>query len=242
MPMPSKSIAELVQEATTAISAGRHSEAIAPLRRATELAPDDGNLFMMFGMELSRVGEKEEATEALKRAVVLMPEDPRPAANLAVHMYQNGPKILALGFAEKALELDPFNQEAQEIVNRMKNPGPWVASLAGSPFWAGIGWGLVALGAAVTLTMAMFPPITPPSGQGMEGSELKRDILSVTLIGLWAVMGIGSMWWVIIDMLYRRTRFTWVAPMFVFGICGAPALPLAFYLLVGRKYSGRLTS
>jgi len=240
--MPSKPLALLVQEATEAIAAGRHSEAIAPLRRASELAPEDGNLQMMLGMELSRVGETEQATHALKRAVDLMPTDARPAANLAVHLYQNGPKILALGFAEKALELDPFNVEAQEIVNRMKNPAPWVAGLAGNPAWAGIGWGIAAFSLVVTILLAASPPVTPPSGAGLEGSELKRDALSFTLIALWAIMGLVAMWWVVIDMLYRRTRFTWLAPMFVFGICGAPSLPLAFYLLVGRKYSGRLTS
>ena len=71
-------VPRLKREAREATEAGRHVEALRALRPASQLAPDDPEVFILLGAVALRAKRPSEAEAALARAVELSPNDPRP--------------------------------------------------------------------------------------------------------------------------------------------------------------------
>ena len=92
---------------------GRHSEAVALLRRALDLAPGDAPILINLGLALRDCGEIDAALASLRRACEVAPQ-------LAAAWYNLG-RLLARGnhpgeahaAFERALECDPSHEQAR---------------------------------------------------------------------------------------------------------------------------------
>ncbi len=93
-------------------------EAMAMIRRAVELRPDDGYIVDSLGWAYFSIGDYENAVIHLERAVQLQPDDPTINDHLGDAFWRVGRKIEARFQWQHALELDP--EEEQEIAIRDK--------------------------------------------------------------------------------------------------------------------------
>jgi len=172
---------------------GRHRDALPVLERAVDLAPDEGEVVMLYGVALAQVGRASQATDALRRATMLMPDNARAFANLAVHLYDQGLPEEARQMADEALRIDPEDASAKDVLARAGSPvAPGAAFEVGETavpanaqavkdtyeatrihglsflrgrdrFWTGIGIALLVGGLATTILLRLAPPFTPPT-------------------------------------------------------------------------------
>ena len=72
------------------IKAGRYPDAVAVLRKAVLVAPDNDNLWRMLGGALSNVGESQGALDAFSQAIAIAPNVAKNHFNLGVALEQLG--------------------------------------------------------------------------------------------------------------------------------------------------------
>jgi Flp pilus assembly protein TadD len=84
-----------------------YEEAIAPLRRAAESAPENINIHLALGWCFKRVGRIESAIEALEQALALEPNEPLLRYNLACYFSLAGKKARAVRYLSQALAVAP---------------------------------------------------------------------------------------------------------------------------------------
>jgi Flp pilus assembly protein TadD len=85
----------------------RYEEAIPPLQRAAEFAPENINIHLALGWCFKRVGRLEMAIAALQQALESEPNEPLLRYNLACYFSLAGNKKRAMQFLSQALEAAP---------------------------------------------------------------------------------------------------------------------------------------
>jgi hypothetical protein len=110
-------------------------EGIAALQRGVALAPDSGIAHVMLASALfdARRDIRDVITHA-RRAVALMPSDPGAYVTLGRALAVSGRLEEARRLVTRAVEIDPGNGEARELLRRIQvEAGPVAAGKAGSP-------------------------------------------------------------------------------------------------------------
>ncbi|MBE9550707.1 MAG: tetratricopeptide repeat protein [Proteobacteria bacterium] len=91
------------------------------LRKAGQTEPYfDGREFNELGYRLLNIGEPAEAIEIFKLNVELYPESANVYDSLAEAYMKNGQKELAIRNYERSLELNPDNQNARDMLKRLR--------------------------------------------------------------------------------------------------------------------------
>jgi tetratricopeptide (TPR) repeat protein len=85
---------------------------MAAYKKAIELKPDDADAHYNLGVNLSALGNKEEAVAAFKKAIELKPDDADAHYNLGVNLSALGNKEEAVAAYKKAIELKPDDADA----------------------------------------------------------------------------------------------------------------------------------
>ncbi|CAN5454161.1 hypothetical protein BH11ARM2_BH11ARM2_28650 [soil metagenome] len=234
----------MVAEAAKLLHQGRRTRALDYLDAARKLAPNDGQVLGLRGVTLARMGRTEEAKRDLSRAAELRPDDPRAWANLATFLAETGQPDEARPAAARALELDPNDVGAKAVIDRMEHGGPtstrlhMVSFIAGREnVWNRLGYILLGVSVVTTLLLIVNPPISA-TGQGYDAlakSLPRTDFFSLFEIFLWIFISMISLFWLVIDMVDRRSRFIWAIPQTICGLCGVAWFPLAVYFWIGRE-------
>ena len=115
------------------LEGGRAAEAIAPLRRAVQLAPHPALIQIMLGQALVATNDSkvaEEAISLLRAALVKEPESPEGYAQLAMAYGRKGDLAQADLAAAQAAFMRGDNKTARELATRAKMRFP-----IGSPGW-----------------------------------------------------------------------------------------------------------
>jgi len=92
---------------------GKTDDAAAALTASLAVRPEDAATLADLGRALHDLGRSEEAAEAFRRSIALRGDDPGvllDASRVLVEQGRDGP---ARGLLERALELDPANEEAK---------------------------------------------------------------------------------------------------------------------------------
>jgi Flp pilus assembly protein TadD len=85
----------------------RYEEAIIPLQRAAEAAPENINVRLALGWCYKRVGRINSAIEALEHALATEPNEPLLRYNLACYFSLAGNKSRAIRFLSQTLAVAP---------------------------------------------------------------------------------------------------------------------------------------
>jgi tetratricopeptide (TPR) repeat protein len=102
----------LIDEASDAMNAGRHAEALPLLKQALAENPGDAVVHNSYGSALAATGHLGEALAQYRKASELMPDYPDAHNNLASALVQSGQAGAAIAEFEKALALKPDFVEA----------------------------------------------------------------------------------------------------------------------------------
>jgi len=102
----------LIDEASDAMNAGRHQDAIPLFRQALASNPDDATVHNSYGSALAATGHLPEATAEYRKASALSPDYPDAHNNLASALVQQGNRAAAIFEFERALALKPDFAEA----------------------------------------------------------------------------------------------------------------------------------
>jgi tetratricopeptide (TPR) repeat protein len=190
------------------------------------------------GVALAELGRYDDAEADMRVSVELNPTA-KNQGNLAALLMLRDRPFLAIEIAKKALDLDPDEPSAQSVLDRAYSPGMTVSTLAGSePYWTWLGYAAITLGLAVTTLLVVHPPVTLPEfgkANAFESTKPRNDALSVLGFYLWITSGLLCGSWLLIDVLFRRQRFTWLVPQVIFCFCGLTWVPTVIYFLIGRK-------
>jgi tetratricopeptide (TPR) repeat protein len=86
---------------------GKHHEAVGPLSRAAEGAPENIHIWLALGWCYKRIGRLDLAIESLEEALEAKPNEAILHYNLACYWSLAGNKRQSLLFLSQALDLDP---------------------------------------------------------------------------------------------------------------------------------------
>ncbi|MGH0035023.1 MAG: tetratricopeptide repeat protein [Myxococcota bacterium] len=124
-------VAALVNLADLDRRSGRDADGEQRLRRAAELAPDNGDVQHALGLALIRLGRPEEAARALARAVLLAPDEPRYALVHALALENLGRPGEAVVALESTLERFPDDVDVLlTLTTWARDRGDWEAAAA----------------------------------------------------------------------------------------------------------------
>ncbi len=223
----------LVFEAKEALRAREYAKSLPLWDAAIEEDPKNAQLWMYRGICLAHMGRRRDATDSLANAAELEPTNPQILANLAVHQYETGLRKEARVSALAALQYDPNDAQAREVIARTDDSALVTTPAQKEPQWSQLGIAFIVFGFAVTVLNLARPPVTFPTAQNP--SVPKGDVTSFIQIFLWACAGLGCGWWMLVDMIHRKARFAWIVPQLIFCACGVPAAPMLIYFVIGRK-------
>ncbi len=96
-------------------------DAMAMIRRAVELRPDDGYIVDSLGWAYFNIGDYESAVTHLERAVQLQPDDVTINDHLGDAFWRVGRRIEARFQWQHALELEPDEEQERDIKEKLKN-------------------------------------------------------------------------------------------------------------------------
>lgn len=226
---------------------GKPEEALAAARHLGEEDPTDAEAFQIQGLALARLGESEEATQAMRRAVKLSPDEGKHHYNLASHLANIGQMDEAVWEAKQAVRLAPGHTDAVHLLDVLEGRAemkpqtphllPWMRGK--EALWNRVGQVIMGLATVVAISMFVHPPAAPTGKQVPKGQlpdvALRTDSLSQALIFLLIVSALATFVWMIVDIVDRRKRFSWVVPLFICGMMGLNIVPLAMYFFIGRK-------
>src|SRR6185312_3015937 len=125
--------AALVKLGGALVGQGRAAEAEAALRRALELAPDDGDALATWGWALSVQGRHAEAEAPYREALALDGGRPALWGNLGATLAELGREREAEACYRRALQLDPADAAAlRNLGVLLRNQGRLEAARAGA--------------------------------------------------------------------------------------------------------------
>jgi tetratricopeptide (TPR) repeat protein len=101
------------------MKAGRHPDAVAVLRKAVVVAPNDDNLWRILGGALSNVGETQASLDAFSQAIAISPGVARNHFNLGVALEQLGRYEDAKTCYRAAIGRDPAYMLAQQRLTNL---------------------------------------------------------------------------------------------------------------------------
>jgi len=104
--------APYLAEAIRLLKAGKPAEAMAPLRHAAGLQPDNATIQHDLGLACLEVGRPAEAVDALNRAVALNPRYTDAYFRLGIALEKQGETAAAVAAYDRATELLPSHTEA----------------------------------------------------------------------------------------------------------------------------------
>lgn len=261
--MASEAVVQLIEEATDALQRGNAGLTLELADRAIGLDESISQAHQLRGIALTRLDQVEEATIAFRRATEVSPYDPKHYYNLAVNLRDRQLNEEAASMAREALRLDSGHPGARSLIEEFtgeklpeepnqRDPGkPVVREGYGEPkhllpfmygmekAWDAIGYLILVLAVVLAVSLIFNIPMGPTGKAVAKGAlpdiDLKRDTLSVFQQFLYVFSNICTFMWMLVDIVDRRRRFTWIVPIVVCGTAGFNVLPLAFYLFVGRK-------
>jgi tetratricopeptide (TPR) repeat protein len=91
---------------------GEYERAVSCLKKATELAPEMYQGFMMLGIAYESLGQLDTAVETFWRGTVVAPHNAQMHYNLAVALVHSGSLVEALQPLHRAVEIEPGYVEA----------------------------------------------------------------------------------------------------------------------------------
>ena len=106
------------------MKAGRYPDAVAVLRKAVVVAPDDDNLWRILGGALSNIGETQASLDAFSQAIAISPGVARNHFNLGVALEQLGRYEDAKTCYRAAIGRDPAYILAQQRLNNLETAYP----------------------------------------------------------------------------------------------------------------------
>jgi tetratricopeptide (TPR) repeat protein len=107
-----KAVDDLIRQAQSQLQKGQPRDAENTLRKAIEMAPNRGELYMLRSRARDSSGKFEAALEDANKYVELEPNDAYAYLNRSrIYISQDKPE-LALADANKAIELDPKEPDA----------------------------------------------------------------------------------------------------------------------------------
>jgi protein O-GlcNAc transferase len=136
-----------LRDTVAAVTSVPHADALVACRRAVELAPRDVGALTQLGVQLSRMGEIEEALTVLQRAIAIDADSPQVLLAVANALMSAGRPGNALALFDRLIALQP------ELPNAQAGRGLALAA-AGADDAA-----IVALGRAVELDPRGAPPV-----------------------------------------------------------------------------------
>ena len=105
--------------------AGRWRDATEEYQKALTIAPNDEGLYYNLGMAWLEGKEAEAARGACLKALALNPDLPRASARIAINLatafMATNDRMHALPLLRTALELEPDNAEARELLARAES-------------------------------------------------------------------------------------------------------------------------
>jgi protein O-mannosyl-transferase len=107
-------VAAINRMAVALIAAGRAEQAIAAFRRAVELEPANGVNHRNLATALLDANIVDQAATAARAAIALRPQDPVPYDLLGQALARQGQLPQSLAEFERALEIDPANEEVRQ--------------------------------------------------------------------------------------------------------------------------------
>jgi|GEM_PF-2395357 len=253
-----------VEESTTALQAGRFADALTSAERAAKEAPSLPEPHQLMGIALTRLSRLEEATVAFRKAVEADPRSAKHRYNLAINLRDRGMTAEATVAVRETLDIDPDHQQAKVLRQELTGE-PVEESIAQAakatvaavregyeapqhvlPFmygmekqWLIFGYIFLGVGAVLAVLLLVHFPIAP-TGKMIEGGKLpdvapRTDSLSKFIIFLYVVTNISTFMWMLTDIVDLRKKFSWMVPFLACGVLGYCALPLALYLVIGRR-------
>jgi len=253
-----ESAQDLVAQSTHSLRKGDVKSALRYAEMAISADESNAEGHQLRGIALTKLNQPEEATIAFRRATEVAPYEAKHFFNLAVNLKTRNLPDESTQMAREALRVDPNHVGARGLLGELdteKEPathGPWTERVGyGSqehvlPFmygseklWTGIGYGFLGLGVVLSLLMIFHFP-AGPTGKAVAKGELpdiglKADPLSIFTFFLFCVSTICTFMWMFVDIIDRRTKFTWLVPLSICGVLGMNAAPLALYMFVGRR-------
>ena len=106
------------------MKAGRYLDAVAVLRKAVVVDPNDDNLWRILGGALSNVGESQAALDAFSQAIAIAPNVARNHFNLGVALEQLGRYEDAKTCYRAAIGRDPAYVLAQQRLSSLETAYP----------------------------------------------------------------------------------------------------------------------
>lgn len=225
---------------------GKPEEALVAARHLGEEDPTDAEAFQIQGLALARLGETEEATQALRHALKLSPHEGKHHYNLASHLANLGQMDEAREEARQAASLAPEHAEAVHLLDVLEGRAelkpqtphllPWMRGR--ELLWTRIGQVLMGLATIVAISLFAHPPAAPTGKQMPKGQlpdvALRTDSISQLIVFLLIVSALSTFLWMIVDIVDRRKRFSWIVPLLICGMMGLNIVPLAMYFFIGR--------
>jgi tetratricopeptide (TPR) repeat protein len=122
--MHNNEVEPLRQIAVEHMKAGRYADAVAVLRKAVIVAPNDDNLWRILGGALSNVGETQPALDAFSQAIAISPSVARNHFNLGIALEQLGRYEDAKTCYRAAIGRDPAYILAQQRLSKLESAYP----------------------------------------------------------------------------------------------------------------------
>jgi tetratricopeptide (TPR) repeat protein len=95
-------------------------EALKALKEASSLLPDEAGFYLGLGLIHHHLKEEETALDMLKQAVARRSDDPQPYLLMAEIYYNRDELDLAVGYYEKAAELEPRNAVLKDRLEKAR--------------------------------------------------------------------------------------------------------------------------
>jgi len=256
--MANDSAQDLIAQATHSLRKGDVKSTLHYAELAIAADESKAEAHQLRGIALTKMNRAEEATISFRRATEAAPYDPKHFYNLAVNLKTRKMDEEAMAMAREALRVDPGHVGAKGLLGELGDEevqaahGPWTERVGYGnqehvlPFmngseklWTGIGYGFLAMGVVLALLMIFHFP-AGPTGKPVAKGELpdiglKSDTLSIFIFFLFCVSTVCTFMWMFVDIIDRRTKFTWLVPLSICGVLGMNVAPLALYMFVGRR-------
>jgi tetratricopeptide (TPR) repeat protein len=110
----------MLQKALQTSKAGDHSGAVKQLQKTLVKCPDTGAyVYSLLGVEYLKTSQISEAVDALEQAVKLLPHDASNHANLGLALVSDQQYARAEPELKRALDLDPRNTIASQLLGAL---------------------------------------------------------------------------------------------------------------------------